>query len=326
MTKNGKTGENITMFLFDQAFLQVKIEIEKALTGSPHIIREYLSHLSHSQGKLIRARSVLVAAQDAEGLISEAAVLAAVAIEILHLASLVHDDVIDDADLRRGNTTVQKKYGKRTAVICGDYLLALSLKMLSRIEDKKEFHTSKFPDYVGRLCLGELNQYLNNHNTGLSVYGYLKIISGKTAALFEAAFFAGAVASEKNSMEIACYQKIGHCVGMMFQLMDDCLDFDNTIEQAKKPVQSDYENGVITLPLIHTFQQDAKLKLQADQGKLTREEINKSVEKSNGLGFTRFLMERFNTKAMRQIEKLNPSDQQRSDLTRILELASGKAI
>ena len=139
MTKiNRKTGDNNPMLLFEDAFLQVKNEIEKALTGSPLIIREYLSHLTLSQGKYIRAFSVLTASLNADRMVADDAVKAAAAIEVLHLASLVHDDIIDDSELRRGSITLQKQYGKKTAVICGDYLLSLALRMLSGINEKED--------------------------------------------------------------------------------------------------------------------------------------------------------------------------------------------
>ena len=109
-------GEEMEKLAYEESYELVKEEIQKALTNSPRIINEYLTHLSAAQGKMIRAVSVLTCAQDEEGKINPSAVHAAAAIEIIHLASLVHDDVIDDADLRRGKETLQKKYGKRTAV------------------------------------------------------------------------------------------------------------------------------------------------------------------------------------------------------------------
>ena len=133
--------------------------------------------------------SVLTCALDEEELIHRDAIRLAAAVELMHLATLVHDDVIDNADLRRGELSLQKKYGKRTAVICGDYLLCIALKMVSLIEDKDEYVKGRVPDYMSRVCLGELNQHINNGNFDLSVYRYLKIIAGKTAALFEASFY-----------------------------------------------------------------------------------------------------------------------------------------
>jgi heptaprenyl diphosphate synthase len=187
---------------FDEAFELVKTEINKALTRSPRIINEYLSHLSNSQGKMIRAVSVLVCAEDVEGKINSSAVQAAAAIEIIHLASLVHDDVIDNADLRRGRETLQKKFGKRTAVICGDFLLSLAIKTVATIHDGKQYLDIPTSDYISKLCLGELRQHINNNNLDLSLAEYIRIISGKTAALFEASFFAGAVLGGASQPEI----------------------------------------------------------------------------------------------------------------------------
>lgn len=225
--------ENFKLIEYEAAMNQVNMEFDKALSGSPRIIREYTKHLLNSRGKFIRALSVLICAENQEGLVHPNAVTAAVAIEILHLASLVHDDIIDNADLRRGDVTLQKKYGKRTAVICGDYLLSIALRMMANIPNKKDYLDLEMPDYVGRLCLGELEQHINNFNINLTIYRYLKIISGKTAALFEASFYAGAIFSGASEKEIKRYKQLGFYIGMIFQLTDDCMDFEETEETAK---------------------------------------------------------------------------------------------
>lgn len=307
---------------YEEAFALVKQEVESNLVKSPLLIREYLKHLSLSQGKFIRAVSVLACAVDSEGKIHQDAVHAAAAIEILHLASLVHDDVIDNADLRRGKPTLQKKYGQRTAVICGDYLLSLALRNLSAISTKKDYMDMDFHDYVGKLCLGELNQHINNGNKNLTVFQYLKIISGKTAALFEASFHAGAVfcgCEEKQARE---YRQLGYYVGMIFQLSDDCIDFDSTVEEANKPVQSDYEQGVITLPLIHALEKLTGFKKKAADGEVSREEINEAVAKAEGLSYTRMVIGRYYKKSLRRLEELDLSGEKRERLLAILNKAA----
>lgn len=311
---------------YEESYELVKEEIQKALTKSPRIINNYLTHLSVSQGKMIRAVSVLLCAEDEEGKIHPGAVHAAAAIEIIHLASLVHDDVIDDADLRRGKETLQKKYGKRTAVICGDYLLSLALKMIAAIPNRKDYEDyadMNLPDYISRLCTGELLQHINNNNLNLTVFDYIKIISGKTAALFEASFLAGAIFGGYSAEEIKKYRKIGNYAGLVFQMQDDCLDFDETIEQAKKPVQSDYEQGVITLPLIHALGQLPDFKRKAAQGTVSREDIDRAVEESGGLGFTKHLIGRYYKKAERCIGRLDATEEKRARLTAILNKATG---
>ncbi len=311
-------------FTFDESIEQVNKEIKNALTRSPKVINEYLTHLSGSRGKMIRATSVLVVNQDEEGLIAEAAIKAAAAIEIIHLASLVHDDVIDNADIRRGEETLQKKYGKRTAVICGDYLLSVALHMVSGIPSDNENTSLSISDYIRRLCLGELLQHVNNWNLELSVFEYIKIISGKTAALFEASFFAGALLGEFSKKESKKYRRIGNYVGLIFQLQDDCLDFDKTVIKAKKPVQSDYEQGVITLPLIYAFDKFPKFKEKAIKGKITRKDINEAVDKSGGIEYTKRIMKRYFEKAKKEINDLNCSEVKKEQMKTILLKSTGK--
>jgi len=308
---------------YEEAYELVKEEIQKALTKSPRIINDYLTHLSASQGKMIRAVSVLICAEDEDGKINPNAVKAAAAIEIIHLASLVHDDVIDNSDLRRGQETLQKKYGQRTAVICGDFLLSLALKTLSAIPDGKQYLDIRTTDYISKLCLGELRQHINNNNVNLSLTEYIRIISGKTAALFEASFFTGAVLCNASDKELKCYKQIGNYTGLIFQLQDDCLDFDNTIETAKKPVQSDYEQGVITIPLIHALNSLPTFKKKALEQGITREDVNQAVQDAEGLAFTRKIIKKYYNKAEQAINRLHVTEDKRGKLMEILKKASG---
>lgn len=314
--------KNRNKIKFDEAVGLVKIEMDHTLNRSPIIIREYTKHLTVSRGKLIRAASVLICAEEEEDYISPNAVKIAAAIEILHLATLVHDDVIDNADLRRGDVTLQKKYGKRTAVICGDYLLSMALRMVAEIENKKDYLDLELPDYVGKVCLGELNQHINNANFNLSIYQYLKIISGKTAALFEASFYAGAVLAGNTDKIAKRYRQLGYYIGMIFQLTDDCMDFDATIEEANKPVQSDYEQGVITLPLIHAFLQMNGFKSQASSGDVTRKQINDAVAKTEGTKFTKSVVQKYYNKSMKIIKELEVTEVKSAQLITILKQAS----
>ncbi len=323
MTNNNNImNENIQGLVYDEAFELAKKEVDQILVKSPLIIRNYMKHLTTSHGKFIRAASVVLCAQDKEGFVHPNAVKIAAAIEILHLATLVHDDIIDNADIRRGNATLQKKFGKRTAVICGDYLLCTALKIASSIENKKDYLDLKMPDYIGRVCLGELNQHINNDNINLSIYQYFKIISGKTAALFEASFYAGAVFSDANEKEVLKYKKLGFQIGMIFQLTDDCIDFENTIEVANKPVQSDYEQGVITLPLIHAFEQTTDFRDKAMKHEITRSEINEVVNKTGGLSFTRMVVKKYYNKSVKIIQSLDTTEGKREGLMDLLNKAS----
>ena len=321
INKNVIKEDNINLVTFDYALGLVKNEVNKALSTSPKIIRGYTEHLTLSSGKYIRAIALLTCAENKEGLIHINAVKFAASIELLHLATLVHDDVIDNAKTRRGVITLQKKYGKRTAVICGDYLFCLALKISSEIINKENYLKFDVSDYIGRVCLGELNQHINNYNFDLSVLKYFKIISGKTAALFEASFYAGAIHSTNDNNEINKYLKLGRYIGMIFQLTDDCIDFESTQEKAKKPVQSDFEQGVITLPLIYAFENNSEFKEKSMTEEITRDEINQTVKETGGLDFTKLVSKKYYDKSLKIINELNLSDNKRSKLLSILDKA-----
>ncbi|MDF2876969.1 MAG: Polyprenyl synthetase [Clostridia bacterium] len=323
MIKNKiEKNDNMGSITFEYGTALVKEEIDAVLGNSPMIIRKYTEHLKASRGKYIRAISLLAAAQNKEGFIHSNAVKFAAAIELLHLATLVHDDVIDNADMRRGVITLQKKYGQKTAVICGDYLLCMALRLTAAVSNKEEYINLDMPSYMSKVCLGELNQHLNNGNLDLSVYQYLKIIAGKTAALFEASFYAGAIVCEVSEEEAKMYKRLGRYIGMIFQLTDDCIDFETTEEIAKKPVQSDFEQGVITLPLIHAFSQMMSFKEKAKESAVSRTEINEIVSKTEGLGFTRRVSKKYYNKSLKIINQLDITDDKRTRLISILDRAS----
>jgi len=316
-----KTGGIISKTTFDDALSLVMNEVDRALFASPSIVRKYTKHLASSRGKFIRAVSLLTCAQDQDGRIHANAVKFAAAVEILHLATLVHDDVIDDADIRRGFPTLQKQYGKRTAVICGDYLLCIALKLASDIPNKQDYLSLDIPDYLTRVCFGELNEQINNGNFDLTVYRYLKIISGKTAALFEASFYAGAVLSENDPSAIRKYRKLGRYLGMIFQLIDDCMDFEATRDIARKPVQSDFEQNVITLPLIHAFANLLGLKEKARENELTRKVVDDAVAGTNAISYTRMVARKYYDKYVKTLNDMDITKSKRKGLLSILDKA-----
>ena len=311
----------LPLLSFDEAFAQVQEQVAKRLSTSPLIVREYTRHLTFSQGKYIRAQSLLTCAMDSNDRIDADAVGFAAAIELLHLSTLVHDDVIDNAETRRGVVTLQKKYGRRTAVICGDYLLCIALQAASGYDHSKGYLDMEIPDYMSRICLGELNQHINNGNLGLSEFRYLKIIAGKTAALFEASFFGGAILSEKEKDIISKYKLLGHYLGMMFQLTDDCNDIEINKTKAKKPVQSDYEQGVITLPLIYTLKNKTGLFEKLQSGLLSQVEMNEAIFETGGLGYTHMIAKKYHQKSMKIVDSLSLTEEKRQRLVSMLHKA-----
>lgn len=304
---------------FETAFEKTREEVDRVLLSAPLLIRTYTSHLTLTHGKFIRARAVLACAMDGEGCVPKDAVVFAAAIELLHLATLVHDDIMDDSALRRGVETLQKKFGKRTAVICGDYLLSAALKELAQVEDTDKFKNLDASNYVEQICMGELRQSMNNFNYNLSMFRYLSIINRKTAALFEASYFAGAVVGERDEDRLRLYRRLGRYTGIIFQLTDDCIDYECDTKTAKKSVQLDYEQGVITLPVIYTFYNKPELKKQAEAGELPAKELLDEVKKSGGVDFTHRTAKRYYKKALDALKALDFPQQKEELLKELLD-------
>ena len=307
-------------FTFHDAYEELIREVDKILSTSPSVVREYTSHLNKTRGKMIRAQAVLTCAMDENNEIDGNAIILAASIELIHLASLVHDDIIDNAELRRGQLSLQKKFGRRTAVICGDYLLTTALLLASSMEKKESYIKMSIPNYMGKVCLGELRQHVNNGNHNLSVLQYLRIISGKTGGLFEASFFGGAqlIKEEESEKNINEYSKLGRYIGMIFQLTDDCMDFESSEDVALKPVQSDYEQDVITLPLIYAYEKDPSLKKKALSTQLSREELNQAVRSTGSLERTRKLARKYLEKSIKIIDNLEATSGKKDMLRAIL--------
>lgn len=295
----------------------VKAEVEEVLSTSPLVIRTYTKHLLKGQGKYIRAISVLSCALNDDNEIHPDAIRFAAAIEILHLATLVHDDVMDGADTRRGITTLHKEYGHKTAIICGDYLLAVALNLVNKTQEKETYINYDLSNYMLEIALGELTQHLNNGNYNIKVAEYLEIIRGKTAALFEASFVAGLL-STNDDTDLEAFKTLGHNIGMIFQLVDDCIDFEISDNKAKKPTQSDFEQGVITLPLISALEKAGRQLKQ-----LTRLEVNALVSEFKGVEITKAKALEYYEESLGLIESLNLNQDKEIALKSLFKLAMG---
>ncbi|MDO4800270.1 MAG: polyprenyl synthetase family protein [Bacillota bacterium] len=298
----------------------VRDDLSSMFDRAPLPIRTYLRHLAGAQGKLLRAQALLIASMDAADTVQVDAVRLAEAIEIFHLATLVHDDVIDDAEIRRGIPSLQKAFGRKIAVICGDYLLAMALRIVAQVASSDKYQDrerpTRFPDYVSRICLGELEQYIHNRDFKLSVWRYLRIIRGKTAVLFEAAFRFGALASDEVGLPHQDYANFGRFLGMCFQITDDIIDYECDQETAKKPVAGDFSEGVVTLPLILSLQGSG-----VDAAQLTSESAVRLVRERGGAKRARGVSTNYYGKAKRILDSMNMSDKKREQMLNLLERA-----
>jgi heptaprenyl diphosphate synthase len=273
--------------------------------------------LTQSPGKFLRAYALLTCAEEETG-VRPSAAKAAAAVELLHLATLVHDDVIDNASTRRGLKTLMKKFGARQAVITGDYIFCLALRLAAEAAVNERDLNEDLPRIMEVICMGELLQSINHRNFALSGNGYLRIIAGKTAALFEGSFLAGAMLGETSRPEAKEYARIGWHLGMIFQLTDDCMDYESTAEKAKKPVLSDFEQGVVTLPLIVAMGKRPDIRDRACAGDISKEEIRQSVLDNGGLTFTRQLSKLYYHRAIRLLDGINAPARKKEKLGELL--------
>lgn len=319
MTKINKNKFKDFMSLDESKEIVVEI-LEDALKSASSEISHITNHLATADGKGIRTNILLVTALNEDGLVNKDACYASVAVELLHLATLVHDDVIDNAPIRRGIESVQSKFGKRQAVIAGDYLFCRAFSTVSHIYKD---YVDTFPDFsttMSKICLGELRQYKNNWNVNIDLWEYLRIINGKTAALFYLSAYIGSVISKSTEKEIDQVAKFGNYLGMIFQIIDDCKDYKLTEGIAKKPVKSDLSTGVITLPLIMTLLKKSELREMAKEAILTdsgRKFLIDSVYENDGVNLALSVARKYEQKATKILKKLD-NKVKREELNKIL--------
>jgi len=287
----------------DEARAGLSALLTRTLTKAPEPILGMTEHLAAFRGKGVRALLLFYAAMDESGLVPSDALTVAAAAELFHLATLVHDDVIDDALLRRGAETIQAKYGKKQAVICGDYLLCAATALIAPLHESYKgaapFLTT-FTSALSSVCLGELNQLHNNRNLDLTISGYLRIVSGKTAALFYACAYAGALVAGQAKPEAMRLARFGRYIGMVFQVIDDCKDYEQNETQAQKTVLKDIEEGVVTLPLIFAIASNPEVRTAALSVFSDRMQIDRLaalVRGTTGVAQSKALAERYVKKA-----------------------------
>ncbi len=313
---------------YEDAVKKTAAEIGRLLRTAPVLIRHMTSHLAAAPGKMIRARALLACAMDRQGMIHPDAVKAAASVELLHLATLVHDDIIDDADTRRGIAALHKKYGEKYAVLCGDFLFCTALEFVSSVtppESRKDSLDKTFPHYLTEVCLGELRQDQNGGNLNLSEREYFKIIKGKTAALFEASFYTGFLFSDESDEAKDLYKEIGGNIGLIFQLADDCADYESTEIMTKKPVLSDWSRGIVTLPLIYALKVDDTLSSKIAPG-MDPAELKCAIESAGGFAYTHARIIKLYNKTGKLIESLPIGPVKKEILVRLLQKSSGMAV
>lgn len=212
-------------------------------------------YLLSSGGKRMRASLALLAARLLGEPDAERALNIATAIEMIHAASLVHDDLIDTADVRRGRPTVHSKWGGNVALMVGDYLFALAAEQMAEASDPRIIKT--LARGVVRICEAELSPVTDVVPLQRTLEQYFAKIGGKTAALFECAAESGMMVGGGNDREVEALRQFGYEIGLAFQIVDDILDFTADEQTLGKPAGHDLQEGTITLPVIYAVEMGA---------------------------------------------------------------------
>jgi heptaprenyl diphosphate synthase len=230
---------------------------------------------------------------------------AAASVEILHAATLVHDDIIDNAKTRRGKETLSEKHNTNLAVYTGDYLLTKSLKLLIKTGLKPE-KLDVLARAITLLCEGEVDQYLNKYSVS-SVYNYLKRILGKTGVLFSASLVLGAKTANLSDDIARHFGRFGLSFGAAFQIRDDLLDIFSDSSKEGKPVLNDLKEGVATLPVIMAVRNKPEILKEVNvffDGHGDINTILNSIKLSGGVKDTEKLKDRYKEKCRQYIEKI----------------------
>ena len=304
-------------------FSRVNDLIIQRLSSDVPMVEKIAQYIIESGGKRLRPLLVLLSSQ-AAGYTRDSHLKLAAVIEFLHTATLLHDDVVDTSDMRRGRSTANARWGNAPSVLVGDFLYARAFEMMVELESLPIMNVLSRATAV--IAEGEVMQLMNVKNPDLTEEQYMKVIHNKTAMLFEAASHTGALLAEASSPQEQALRDYGKHLGLAFQLVDDVLDYRGDAETMGKNVGDDLAEGKATLPLIYAMangsDQDRQLIRQAIRkgGLDDLSDILKVVESSGALEYTMARARAEATKAADCLASLDDSAH-KTALTLLTEVA-----
>lgn len=283
-----------------------------SLSHTDGLLNEALMHILNKNGKIMRPVLVMLIARN-YGEISDVTLRGAVGLELLHTASLVHDDVVDESLERRGQPSMNAIYNNKVSILVGDYILSVALDVITKSCDNRIM--SYLVHLGSTLSRGEIEQLSNISNEEISEEEYFKIIRHKTAALFAACAKVGAVSVNASDADIAEAEKFGELLGIIFQIRDDIFDYYDS-SKIGKPTGNDMAERKLTLPVIYALQstkdsQMAQLAHKVKVGTVSEDEMHILVEftKNNGgIDYARKKMEELKQQALLYINKCSKED------------------
>ncbi len=271
------------MAIVDQV-IRARLHSEVALVSQ---VGEYIVN---SGGKRLRPALVLLSAK-ALGYTGKHHHDLAAVVEFIHTATLLHDDVVDESDLRRGRATASALFGNAASVLVGDFLYSRAFQMMVEVNDMRVMQT--LADTTNIIAEGEVLQLLSCHDASVDAASYLRVIHCKTAKLFEAAMRLGAILAAAPSAHEQAVAEYGMHLGTAFQLVDDVLDYSGDEQATGKNLGDDLAEGKPTLPLIYAMQhgnasQAAVVRMAIEQGDLGRfAEVLEVIKQTGALEYTR---------------------------------------
>lgn len=296
----------------EEDLLKVKEIIKKSIASGNTGLEEGLDQLVSRDGKLLRPGLVLLAAYQVKlnfnESLPEKIYYIAAAVEILHIATLIHDDIIDESDTRRGEVTLHKLYGIKNSVLMGDFLFS---RCFSLVSDYASMDNAKnLSKAVEKICDSEVTA--GQHSMNLRLRDYLKRIAGKTAALIMMSLHVGCTETGGSDELLNHLHRIGYDIGMAFQIIDDILDVAGAKNKTGKPVGSDLVQGVASLPIIYAVRSgnrslEALLKHGISNKKQLRSAL-KLLNKSQGIDSARKRAKRYTSHAKKEISLLPDSE------------------
>ena len=280
----------------------------QALTHPDGLLGQALSHIRNRGGKRMRPILVLLMAKN-YGVINEATLHSAVGLELLHTASLVHDDVVDEAQERRGQQSVNACYDNKVAVLVGDYVLSTALFHVSMTHQEAIFR--QIAELGRALANGEILQLTNTDENGLSEEKYFQVIENKTGALFESCCIIGALSACLTMNDIQEVRRFGSIIGTIFQIRDDIFDYYDS-KEIGKPTGNDMAEGKLTLPVLYALnhKDDAAMQSLAKKvknGTVTPDEIATLVSFTKAHGGIDYAMQKMDELAAEGLEFIRKS-------------------
>ena len=302
--------------LVESELAKYKDLFDAALAHDDDFLGQALAYVRSRKGKMMRPLLVILIAREL-GEVGEKTLRSAVTLELLHTASLVHDDVVDESGERRGQRSVNAVYDNKVAVLVGDYLLSTSLLQATLTDNIKVVEL--ISRLGGTLSEGEVYQLANIRREAITEEAYFHIIHHKTAALFAACAELGAISAGADEVYVARAKRFGELVGLCFQIRDDIFDY---YEDAKigKPTGNDMAEGKLTLPVIYAVCQSGddevkRLAKLVKTGEATADDIAKLVELTKHYGGVEYAEKRMlelHNEAVELLDSWNNNDVKRA--------------